>query len=179
MRVPVSSSPVAQSAERPTLTRKVGGASPSGAARFSRRSPISRGTPLRPEPVRVRVLPPGLFMIAPALCSIGVSANTAACRAAAAGAAPAWSATISNGDHDVTAASGPVTAVVRVRIPLVTPISMDPKLRQRSIRLLTGRAGRTSLRVHHLPRHSGRAAQQYTNNRPIPCPTPASPIQPQ
>jgi hypothetical protein len=25
----------------------------------------------------------------------------------------------------------------------------DPKLRQRSIRLLTGRAGRTSLRVHH------------------------------
>lgn len=26
---------------------------------------------------------------------------------------------------------------------------MDPKLRQRSIRLLTGRAGRTSLRVHH------------------------------
>ncbi len=30
---------------------------------FSRRSPISRGTPLRTEPVRVRVLPPGPFAL--------------------------------------------------------------------------------------------------------------------
>ena len=139
-------------------------------------------------------------------CSISVSANIAAFHAAAAGAAPAWSAefswlprckspahrpakaedrgasprgsTISHGDHDVTAASGPVKAVVRVRIPLVTPISMDPKLRQRSIRLLTGRAGRTSLRVHQ---HSAamRPRQQPTNRTPLPCPTPPSLPQPQ
>jgi hypothetical protein len=48
-------------------------------------------------------------------------------------------------DHVVTVASRPVTAAVPVRVRLVN----HPKLRQRSSRLLPGRAGRTSLRVHH------------------------------
>ena len=57
-------------------------------------------------------------------------------------------APVFNVDHDVRAASRLVTAAVRVRVPLVNPIT-NPKLRQRSSRLLPGRAGRTSLRVHH------------------------------
>jgi hypothetical protein len=58
-------------------------------------------------------------------------------------------APFSNVDHVVTVASRPVKAAVPVQVRLVNPISQDPKLRQRSNRLLTGRAGRKSLRVHH------------------------------
>jgi hypothetical protein len=44
----------------------------------------------------------------------------------------------------------PAASTRRIRTSLrpISPPFSDPKLRQRSIRLLTGRAGRTSLRVH-------------------------------
>ena len=49
---------------------------------------------------------------------------------------------------------------VQVRVLPPGPFS-DPKLRQRSIRFLPGRAGRTSLRVHHL-------LKTNTAGRPVP-----------
>ena len=54
--------PVAQCIERRASNAEVAGEIPAGSTtHFSRRSPTSRGTPLRTEPVRVQLLPPGPF----------------------------------------------------------------------------------------------------------------------